>query len=177
MRYAKKIAPLLLLCIGLAVTAWAGGPACSGAGKSASTSAKGTCPYATQASHAKATTPGHSCEGMAKGASGEQCGVKTGQVMYSYAVPGVECEHCVNSIQKAAMATKGIHCAHVDMATRTAYIIADKSLDQKAIAKVIQTAGFKNNYKGTGPQVEAAFTKAMTSGGASCGLKKSKDKV
>lgn len=179
MSHAKKITPLLLVCFGLAATAWAGGSTCSGSSKSASAAAKGSCPYMTEASHAKASAAGPACNGVGKDASASQCGVKAGQVMYSFAVPGVECEHCVNTIQKAAMATKGIHCAHVDMTTKTAYVIADKGMDQKAIAKVIQTAGFKNNYKGTGTAVEAEFTKMMSSGGAaaSCCLKKNKEKV
>jgi copper chaperone CopZ len=131
----------------------------------------------TETSHMKATA-GHACDGMGKDASAGQCGVKAGQVMYSFAVAGVDCERCVSRIQKAAMATKGIHCAHVDLSSKTAYIIADKSMDQKAITKVIETAGFKNNYKGTGPAVEAEFTKMMSTGsGASCCMKKNKEKV
>ncbi len=163
MRNVMKLAPMLLLCGSLATTAWANGTGCSGASNSsASTSStpKASCPYVTESSHAKAGMAGQ-CDGMSKASMAEQCGVKANEAMYSFAVPGAECDHCVNAISKAAMAMKGVRCAHVDLNTRTAYIIADKKVDQKAIAKVIQTAGFKNTYKGTGPKVEAEFAKAM----------------
>jgi len=125
-----------------------------------------------------ANAGGKHCEGMT-GAMAKACPtVGAHQNVYSFAVPGAECDHCVNSIQTALMAQKGVACAHVDLSSHTAYVIADKSFDKKAIAKCIQTAGFKNSYKGQGSKVYAEFAKAMSTGkaGASCSYKSSKEK-
>lgn len=178
MRNVMKLAPMLLLCGSLATTAWANGTGCSGSnsGASASSTSKASCPYMTESSHAKAGMAGGHCDGMSKASMAQQCGVKANEAMYSFAVPGAECDHCVNTISKAAMAMTGVRCAHVDLNTRTAYIIADKKVDQKAIAKVIQTAGFRNTYKGTGPKVEAEFAKAMGAPAAKSQVK-TKDKA
>lgn len=120
-------------------------------------------------------------------AGGASCGrsdacptAKAGQNIYSFAVPGAECDNCVNSIETALMAQKGVSCAHVDLTTRTTYVIADRSFDRKAIAKCIQTAGFRNSYKAQGAKVQAEFAKSMASGSgkaaASCRYKESKAK-
>jgi len=110
----------------------------------------------------------------------KSCGVKANQAIYSFAVPTAECQNCVNTIQTALMAQKGVACAHVDLTNRVAYIIADKSVDQKAVAKVISAAGFKNSFKGQGPKVQAEFAKAMAvtgeKGSAACSATKDKDK-
>lgn len=166
------IAAALTLC--LAGSAWAGGAACEGKTSEASKASSGTCTYKSDAKAASG-----SCT-MSGAQAGATCGVKASQVMYSFAVPGAECDHCSDTIQKAALGTKGITCAHVDLATHTAYIIADKSVSKDAVAKVIQTAGFKNTYKASGPKVEAEFTAAMKaahSKGMSCCMKEKKDKV
>ncbi|HEY7727941.1 MAG TPA: heavy metal-associated domain-containing protein, partial [Candidatus Eisenbacteria bacterium] len=80
-----------------------------------------------------------------------------------------------------ALAMKGVDCAHVDLKTHTAYIIADKGVSQKAIAKCIRDAGFKNTYRGTGPKIQAAFVDAMKDGAKNgmscCPAEKAKDKV
>jgi copper chaperone CopZ len=192
MKHIKTIAPMIGLSLLVAGMAWA----CETKNTSAKTAAAKdcpyksearahatSCPYATQAAHAKLAGAGGHCDGVGKSAEAmaHDCGVKPGQVMYSFAVPGAECEHCIRGIQKATMAMKGIDCAHVDLSTRTAYIIADKSVTQKAIAKSIQDAGFKNTYKGTGPKVQAAFIEAMKAGAKNgmscCPTSKEKDKV
>jgi copper chaperone CopZ len=178
------IAAALTLCV--AGSAWAGGAACeskaSGATK-ASSGAKASgdaCMYKSDAS-AKSASSGHACPMTGgKEASADQCGVKAGQVMYSFAVPGAECDNCSDAIQKAALETKGITCAHVDLGTHTAYLIADKSVSKDAIGKVIQKAGFKNAYKASGAKVEQEFFAAMKtshSKGMSCCMKEKKDKV
>ena len=191
----KKIAPMVGLSLLVAGMAWACETKTSSASAAskqcpfksqAEAQAKG-CPFSTQASHTMltgtGTAAGSHCDGVGKSAEAmaHDCGLKAGQVMYSYAVPGVECEHCIRGIQKATMAMKGIDCAHVDLSTHTAYIIADKNVSEKAIAKSIQDAGFKNTYKGTGPKVQAAFTAAMKgaakNGMSCCPTGKEKDKV
>jgi copper chaperone CopZ len=165
----KRIATILgvaVLTLGLAATSWAGGASCSGDGakSSSTTMSKG----------------GH-CTGDAEHtmASAKCEGVKAGQVMYSFSVPAVECEHCVDSIQKTAMETKGIQCAHVDLSTRTAYVIADKKLSKQQVSKMLTEAGFKNKFTAEGKNAQAAFTKAIASGDkavdACCA--KGKDKV
>lgn len=178
----KKIAPMVGLSLLVAGMAWAcetkttsakNASAKAGSAKECpyktDAEAQGKCPYATQASHTMltgaGTAAGSHCDGVGKNAEAmaHDCGLKAGQAMYSFAVPGAECEHCIRGIQKAAMAMKGVDCAHVDLTTHTAYVIADKSVSEKAIGKAIQDAGFKNTYKGTGPKVQAAFTEAMKS--------------
>jgi len=158
-------------------TAWAGGAMCTG--KDAEASAK-ACP--TGASAKMAGAGGH-CD-MGKGASamasGQSCELGENQMVYSFAVPGAECDDCASSISSALMAQKGIHCAHVDLKTHVAYVVADKKMDKKALAKCIQTAGFKNSFRGDGKNVRAEFTKMMTvsdSKGAACCAAKAKEKV
>jgi len=165
----KRIATILgvaVLTLGLAATSWAGGASCSGDGaKSSSTTMSKGGHCSGDAEHSMASAK---CEG-----------VKAGQVMYSFSVPAVECEHCVDSIQKTAMETKGIQCAHVDLSTRTAYVIADKKLSKQQVSKMLTEAGFKNKFTAEGKNAQAAFTKAIASGDkavdACCA--KGKDKV
>jgi copper chaperone CopZ len=160
-RIFSKAAPLAAAALLVAGSAFAGGASCG----------SGDAPHSASAGH---------CDGV-KGASAMSCPtVKAGQNIYSFAVPGAECDHCVKSIQTALMAQKGVTCAHVDLSTHTAYVIADRSFDKKAIARCIQTAGFKNTYKAQGPKVQAEFAKAMTSSSgkaaAACPYKESKEK-
>ena len=107
--------------------------------------------------------------------------MKANQAIYSFAVPTAECQTCVHTIETALMAQKGVACAHVDLTNRVAYIIADKSVNQKAVAKVISTAGFKNSFKGQGPKIQAEFAKSMAvtgeKGSAACSASKDKDKI
>lgn len=148
-RILSKAAPLAAAALLVAGSAFAGGASC-GSG---------------DAAHSTSASAGHHCEGMkSEGASAMSCPTpKAGQAIYSFAVPGAECGNCVKSIQTALMAQKGVACAHVDLETHTAYVIADRSFDRNAIAKTIQTAGFKNKYKGQGAKVQAEFAKSMSS--------------
>lgn len=168
-RILHKAVPLAAAALLVAGSAFAGGASCGTHDVERSASA------------------GH-CDGMkgdAHGASAMACPtVKAGQNIYSFAVPGAECSACVKSIQTALMAQKGVSCAHVDLSSHTAYVIADRSFDRNAIAKCIQTAGFKNRYKAQGPKVQAEFAKAMAAGAdkpaAACPYKegaKEKDKI
>ena len=167
-RIFKTAAPLAAVALLVAGSAFAGGASCG------------------SSDAARSASSGHHCQGVSgASASAMSCPtVKAGQSIYSFAVPGAECDHCVNSIQTALMAQKGVACAHVDLSTHTAYVIADRSFDKKAIAKCIQTAGFKNRYKGQGSKVQAEFAKSMAScagkSAASCPYKegsKEKDKI
>ncbi|HYJ31895.1 MAG TPA: heavy metal-associated domain-containing protein [Candidatus Binatia bacterium] len=163
-RILSKAAPLAAAALLVAGSAFAGGASC-GSGDAA-----------------RSASSGHHCEGMkTEGASAMSCPtVKAGQNIYSFAVPGAECQNCVKSIQTALMAQKGVACAYMDLASHTAYVIADRSFDRNAIAKCIQTAGFKNKYTGQGPKVQAQFAKAMSSSSgkapAACPYKESKEK-
>lgn len=163
----KRISSIAAVCaialLSIASVAFAGGSACM-----------------SHESSAKAAGAGGHCSGSSDASSmAKACEVKANEAIYSFAVPGVECDHCINSIQTALMAQKGVRCAHVDLATRTAYIIADHSVNKKAVAKTIQTAGFKNKFKGEGAKVQAEFAKAMTAGdkGINSCQRKEKDKV
>jgi len=159
---AATIGAVALLAAG---SAFAGGASCG-----------------TSESSAKSASAGHHCDGKdASAAMAKSCGVKANQAIYSFAVPTVECQNCVNTIQTALMAQKGVACAHVDLTNHVAYIIADKSVNQKAVAKAISAAGYKNSFKGQGAKVQAEFAKSMAGtgekGSAACSANKDKDKI
>ncbi len=160
MKNLMKIAGLSILALCLASSSWAGGSSCSSSSEKVS-----------EGSHC-------TMKSNTSSASHEACTIKANQVIYSFAVPSVECDKCVEAIQKAAMAKTGVACAHVDISTHTAYIIADKKVSQKDLAKVIADAGYKNKFNGQGKKVQAEFAKAVASGdkGVSC-CAKSKDKA
>jgi copper chaperone CopZ len=165
MRLALSTSAIAILVAG---SAYAGGASCGAKDAEA------------KSASAKSASAGHHCSGVSDASTmAKACGVKAGQAIYSFAVPTAECDHCVTSIQTALMAQKGVTCAHVDLTSRTAYIIADRSVNKKAVAKTIQTAGFKNSFKGEGAKVQAEFAKAMTAGdkGINSCQRKEKDKV
>ena len=176
MKRTSVLAALSMVTLLAATTAWAGGAACSG--KDAEASAK-ACKVSSGAKMAGAG--GHCDMGKGAGAMAEgKCTLGSNQMVYSFAVPSAECDHCVDSITKALMAQKGIHCAHVDLKSRVAYIVADKKFDKNELAKCIKTAGFKNSYRGDGKNVRAEFTKMVSTAdgqGAACCAAKAKDKV
>lgn len=159
MKYPAKIMGVTLFALTLAATSWAGGGNCTREG-------------------AKSASGAPHCTGRPTDAMAKECGVKANQVMYSFSVTSAESEKCVTSIQKAAAAKSGIACVHVDLASHTAYIIADKKVSQKEISKLIVDAGYKNKFTGQGSKVEASFAKAMASGekNMSC-CSKAKDRV
>ena len=162
MKTLAKINALSLVAVCLAATSWAGGKSCS-----------------TQGAKSAATAAGSDCSAKdANAMAAKECGVKANQAIYSFAVPTAHCDDCIKGVQKAAMAHAGVACAHVDLSTHTAYIIADKNVSQKEIAKVIAAAGYKNTYKAEGSKVQAEFAKAIASGdkGVAC-CAKGKDKV
>ncbi|HEX7078614.1 MAG TPA: heavy metal-associated domain-containing protein [Candidatus Eisenbacteria bacterium] len=147
-------------------------------GKDAAMAAGDRCPV----SGATMTSGGGKCPYSGSNADmAKACGMTADQAIYSFAVPTAECDHCVKGIQDAAMAQKGVACAHVDLSTHTAYIIADKSVDRKSLASAIAKAGFKNSFTGEGAKVQAEFAKAMAGvgdqGSVSHCAHKGKDKV
>src|SRR5689334_77314 len=155
MKRMNVLAALSVVTLLAATTAWAGGAACSG--KEEGASAKGACPYKSSMSAQSAGTGAH-CDGKSMGAMADgkaACTISANQVVYSFAVPTAECEHCVDGITKALMTQAGIHCAHVDLKNRVAYIVADKKMDKNALAKCMATAGYKNKYRGEGQAVRA----------------------
>lgn len=160
-RILSRTAPLAAAALLVAASAFAGGAHCG------------------NDEAAKTASSGQHCDGV-KGAmaSGSCPVVGKNQNVYSFAVPGAECDHCVKSIQTALMAQDGVSCAHVDLSSHTAYVIADRSVDKKKVAKIIQTAGFKNKFKGQGSKVQAEFAKSMasTSKASSCPYKEGKEK-
>jgi len=148
-----------VLTLGLAATAWAGGSSCSGDKASSASMASGT--HCTRDEAAA----GHCGMGAttSNAVAAKECKPTANQVMYSFAVPTVECSGCVKSIQKAAMAMAGVSCAHVDLQTHTAYIITDKKVNERALSKAIADAGYKNTFTAQGSKAEAAFAKAWAS--------------
>jgi copper chaperone CopZ len=185
MKRLKYFAPLAVLALCVASVSWAGsGTSCSHDGASATTTST-TTGTTTTGAHCSgkdaSTSASGSCtmKGTSATAAGQVCAVKSNQVIYSFAVPTAHCGNCVSSIQKVAMDTKGIDCVGFDLANHTAYVIADKSVSKKQVEKMIQDAGFKSKYTGTGPKVQQAFTQAVATGGknVSCCTKSDKDKA
>ena len=164
MKRTLRIGLSVLGILSLAAVAWAGGNTCTGH---------------TETDAKQVSTEGNHCDGVTSGkASGEQCTIGANQMVYSFSVPGAECEACQNVIQRTALSQKGVTCAHVDLNTRTAYIVADKKLNQKALAKAISEAGFKTKFKASGTKAKSEMLKVVSSGAAgACCAKKDKEKV
>lgn len=156
MKNLLKAAPVMLLALCVAGTSLAG-PFCGSDGKSSAATAK--------VASAKGAGGAH-CEGIegARAMAAKECGVKANQAMYSFAVPTVECDHCVNSISKAALEKKGVYCTHVDLSTKTAYFIVDKKMSKNDVSKVITAAGFKNKFTASGDRAVKSFHAAFASG-------------
>ena len=178
MKRNALIVPAILGALCLATSAWAGGSSCSGKSEGASASKEGAhCTVGTS----KEASAGSHC-GMGTGASmtsKEACSFGASHAVASFAVNDMHCGACVKKVQDAAMAQKGVQCVHVDMDTKTAYILSDKKVDQRAITKAVKNAGFTAVFKADGPNARAAFMKSMAaSGGANtCSMKKDKDKA
>ena len=175
MKRMSVLAALSIVTLLAATTAFAGGAACSGQDEASAKS----CKVGTNAK--MAGSEGGHCD-MGKGANAmtsSKCMLGANQMVYSFAVPTAECDHCADGITKALMAQSGIHCAHVDLKTRVAYVVADKKMDKNALAQCIKAAGFKNSYRGDGKTVRAEFVKMTGSmdKGAACCAAKPKDKV
>lgn len=175
MKRMSVLAALSMVTLLAATTAFAGGAACSGQDEA---SAK-ACKVGTSAK--MAGSEGGHCD-MGKGTNAMtsgKCALGANQMVYSFAVPTAECDNCADGITKALMAQEGVHCAHVDLKNRVAYIVADKQMDKNALAKCIKTAGFKNSYRGEGKTVRAEFVKMTASADkdASCCAAKTKEKV
>jgi len=171
MKQLRGLAVLSAVAFLTATTAWAGGAACSA--KGAESAASKGCSY----SGAKLTSAhgagGANCVGVDQSnaeAMAKACVVGKNQAIYSFAVPGAECDGCVHSIQSALMREAGVHCAHVDLETHVAYVIADKKMSKKSLSNVIQTSGFKNRYRGEGKKVMAEFAKAMSGSDGKSGM-------
>jgi copper chaperone CopZ len=177
MKRSVRAIPVVLAALSLAATAWAGGSMCSGKSEGASkqTAAGSHCAMGTTM-----TDAGAHCMGGASAQGKEQCTIGAQSAVMSFAVPSAECDACVRIIQKAALAQKGVQCAHVNLDTHTAYVVTDKNVDQRKISKAIVAAGYRCTFKAQGPQVRAELMKAMASGEPnSCPAMKgkAKDKV
>ena len=136
----------------LATSAWAGGSSCSGKDEGASAAS-----HCTYKGAQTASTNGHCPAGaMAKGA----CKIGADNAVFSFAV-NAHCGACVDKIQSAALAQKGVMCAKVDLDSKMAYVAGDKKLDQKAVAKAIKNAGFTCELKQSGTKARAELTRLM----------------
>ena len=159
MKRNALMATALVGALCLATSAWAGGSMCSGKSEGA----------------AKEASAGDHCT-TAKGASmaaGSQCKIGADNAVFSYAVPTAHCGACVDKIQSAAMAQKGVVCAKVDVNTHMAYVAGDKKLNQRAIAKAIKDAGFDCKFKTAGMKARTELNKLMAAEGTETAAKKS----
>ena len=182
MKSMKTVAVMGFATLLVATTAWAGGAACSGE-KGAMAEGK-ACKVSESKSAQMTEAKGGHCD-MGKGASasmaeGKGCTLGANQMVYSFAVPTAECDHCADGITKAAMAQAGIHCVHVDLKNRVAYIVADKKMDKNVLAKAMKDAGYKNSFRGDGKVARAEAAKFMTASAGkpdACCATKAKDKA
>ena len=159
MKRNALMATALVGALCLATSAWAGGSMCSGKSEGA----------------AKEASAGDHCT-TAKGASmaaGGQCKIGANTAVFSYAVPTAHCGSCVDKIQSAAMAQKGVLCAKVDVNTHMAYVAGDKKLNQRAVAKAIKDAGFDCSFKTAGMKARTELNKLMAADNEKAAAKKS----
>jgi copper chaperone CopZ len=172
MKRNALIVPAVLGVLCLATSAWAGGASCSG--KAEGTASK-TGAHCTMGASKEMAAGGH-CSGVngASMTSKGQCPFGASNAVFSFAVKDAHCGACVEKIQSAALAQKGVLCAKVDLNTKTAYIAGDKNLDQRMVAKAIKNAGFTCALKDQGPKARAEFVKLMASSPASPAPKKEK---
>lgn len=181
MKRKTLIVPVIFGALCLATSAWAGGSSCSGKSEGASASKEGAhCTVGTSATAKEASAGSHCGTGAgASMTSKEACSYGASHAVYSFAVNDMHCSACVKKVQSAAMAQKGVHCVHVDLDTKTAYIVAEKKVDQRAITKAVKDAGFTAVFKSDGPSARAAFMKSMAANGGAntCSAKKDKDKA
>jgi len=61
---------------------------------------------------------------------------------YSFAISGAECKGTGAAAAKAIKSVKGVASVTVDYDKHMAYVCADKSVNQKTIAKSLKSAGF-----------------------------------
>jgi copper chaperone len=59
-----------------------------------------------------------------------------------YSVPGVNCEHCVNAINKELSQIEGIQKIDVDLQTKKVKVQASESVPDERIRAGIDEAGF-----------------------------------
>jgi copper chaperone CopZ len=152
MKRSALMATALLGALCLTTSAWAGGNACSS--KDQGASAGSHCTY-----KGAATASSDHCAAGASMAGGK-CTFGANTAVFSYAV-NAHCGACVEKIQSAALAQKGVLCAKVDLDSKTAYIAGDKKMDQRAVTKAIKDAGFTCSLKQSGPKARAELTKLM----------------
>ncbi len=161
MKRNALIVPAVLGALCLATSAWAGnGHSCTGTSEGASKEAAGShCTMGKDAS-------------MASG----KCTFGANTAVYSFAVQNMHCGACVDKVQTAAMAQKGVMCAKVDLNSKMAYVAGDKNLNQRAVAKAIKDAGFACTFKDKGAKARAELTKLMAASTTATPTPK-KDKV
>ena len=159
MKRNALIVPAVLGVLCLATSAWANGASCSGKAEGTATKTGAHC---TLGASKEASAGGH-CSGVngASMTSKGQCPFSASNAVFSFAVKDAHCAACVEKIQSAAMAQKGVLCAKVDLNTKTAYVAGDKKMDQRAVAKAIKNAGFACTLKDQGPKARAEFAKIM----------------
>ncbi|HEY2925025.1 MAG TPA: heavy metal-associated domain-containing protein [Candidatus Eisenbacteria bacterium] len=167
MKRNALILTAVVAAMSLATSAWAGGSMCSGKSEGA---AKQVSAEKAAGSHCTTDKAGASM------ASGKQCKIDADNAVFSYAVPQVHCGDCVDKIEAAAMAQKGVLCAKVDLSSKMAYVAGEKKLNQRAIAKAIKDAGYSATFKQKGPKARAELMKIMASEDAAPATAK-KDKV
>jgi copper chaperone CopZ len=158
MKRNALIVPAVLGVLCLATAAWAGGASCSGKAEGASKEGA----HCTLGASKQVSAGGH-CSGVngASMTSKGQCPFGANNAVFSFAVKDAHCAACVEKIQSAALAQKGVLCAKVDLNTKTAYIAGDKKMDQRVVARAIKNAGFTCTLKDQGPKARAEFAKIM----------------
>ena len=61
----------------------------------------------------------------------------------TYAVTGMTCSHCVNSVESEINQLPGVTDVQVDLATGAVTVTSDQVLDEAAVAAAVDEAGYE----------------------------------
>ena len=61
----------------------------------------------------------------------------------TYAVTGMTCSHCVNSVESEIKQLPGVTDVQVDLATGAVTVTSDQVLDEAAVAAAVDEAGYE----------------------------------
>jgi copper chaperone CopZ len=61
----------------------------------------------------------------------------------TYAIKGMTCGHCVNSVSSELGQLRGVRDVQVDLATGTATVTSEQPLDPQAVREAVDEAGYE----------------------------------
>ena len=69
------------------------------------------------------------------------------KIKKSLEVEGMTCGHCVMRVTKALKGVDGVKSAKVDVEKKEAVVTCDEGVDDAALVKVVEDAGYKAKVK------------------------------